>query len=76
MGPFPTAQYSFFIPPETLVKTMNFLVQRRNGLDVLLHPNSGCEIQDHTDWAFFAGMPWRMDISAFHCESPGCVPPN
>ena len=73
-GPFPTAEYSFFIPPSNLSATYNYLVQHRNGLDVLLHPNSGCEINDHTIWAAFAGMPWRIDISAFSCNSPGCVP--
>ncbi len=73
-GPFPTAEFSFYIPPSNLSMTLNYLVQNRNGLDVLLHPNSGCEIEDHMEWAFFAGTPWRLDTSAFTCEAPGCVP--
>lgn len=74
-GPFPTAEYSFFIPPPDLPATMNFLVQHRTGvLDILLHPNSGCEIYDHMEWAFFSGQPWRLDDSAFTCQAPGCVP--
>lgn len=75
-GPFPTAQYSFFVPPTDLQPTLTFMTQYRNGLDVLLHPNSGCEVEDHTQWMYWSGMPWRLDISAFHCESPGCVPPS
>lgn len=64
-GPFPTAQYSFFVPPSLLVPTMNFMVQNRQGpIDVLVHPNSGCETEDHTLWEFWSGQPWRLDISA------------
>lgn len=76
VGPFPTAQFAFFVPPEVVVPTLNFLVQRRGDLDVLLHPNSGCEIEDHTKWMSWSGLSWRIDTSAFHCESPGCVPPS
>eukprot|EP01147_Barroeca_monosierra_P005279 gene5279-7056_t len=74
-GPFPTAQYSFFIPQAHYTETVQWVLQRRNGLDLLVHPNSGCELQDHSDWAMWGGRPWELNMDAFHCDSPGCIPP-
>eukprot|EP00043_Microstomoeca_roanoka_P028288 m.17482 g.17482 ORF g.17482 m.17482 type:complete len:238 (+) comp8293_c0_seq1:1852-2565(+) len=75
-GPFPTAQYSFFIPASFYAETVQWITQRRNGLDVLVHPNSGCEIQDHLEWPLWGGKPWELNVDAFHCDSPGCIPPS
>ena len=47
-GPFTTAQYSFFIPPARYEATVAWTLKHRRGLDILVHPNSGCENEDHT----------------------------
>ena len=47
-GPFTTAQYSFFVPPAKYEATVSWTMKHRQGLDVLVHPNSGCEPEDHT----------------------------
>eukprot|EP00750_Incisomonas_marina_P028654 INCI6805.1.p1 GENE.INCI6805.1~~INCI6805.1.p1 ORF type:complete len:199 (-),score=18.31 INCI6805.1:67-663(-) len=73
-GPFLTAQYSFFVPRPLLTDAWGFAVQNRGKLDILVHPNSGCEVEDHTSWALWAGNPWELDASIFSCEHPGCVP--
>jgi aromatic ring-cleaving dioxygenase len=75
-GPFLTAQYSFFVPSLQLTKAMAWTVRHRGTLDVLVHPNSGCEVEDHTRWAMWGGNKWEIDSSIFSCEYPGCVPPN
>ena len=49
-------------------------MQNRGDLDVLVHPNSGCEFEDHTEWAFWGGKSWELDGTIFSCEYPGCVP--
>jgi len=36
----------------------------------LIHPNSGCELEDHTWWAFWGGNPWEIDLSAFSHDMP------
>jgi len=74
-GPFPTAQYSFFVPNKFYSETVQWFMQHRNGLDLLIHLNSGCEIQDHMEWSLWGGRPWELNIAAFHCDSPGCIPP-
>ena len=75
-GPFLTAQYSFFVPSLQLTKAMAWTVRHRGTLDVLVHPNSGCEVEDHTRWAMWGGNKWEIDTSIFSCEYPGCVPSN
>ena len=73
-GPFTTAQYSFFIPPELLQKTSIWMLQHRRIHDVFIHPNSGCETNDHTKWYTFSGSKWPIDASIFTCDYPGCKP--
>ena len=81
-GPFLTAQYSFFVPVAMYEKAVAWTVRHRGDLDVLVHPNSGCENEDHTIWAVWLGNKWELDIHyphsngdapGFHCESPGCA---
>ncbi len=74
MGPFPVGQWSAFIPPNMYEEVSRWVVQRRGTLDVLFHPNSGCEIHDHTNWTRWSGTPWRLDVSIMSCNSPGCIP--
>eukprot|EP00656_Telonema_subtile_P045579 TRINITY_DN51835_c0_g1_i2.p1 TRINITY_DN51835_c0_g1~~TRINITY_DN51835_c0_g1_i2.p1 ORF type:complete len:169 (-),score=28.60 TRINITY_DN51835_c0_g1_i2:234-740(-) len=73
-GPFLTAQYSFFIPTHNLTTALAWMVRHRGSLDVMVHPNSGCEVEDHAHWSTWAGTPWELDTSIFTCEYPGCVP--
>ena len=73
-GPFLTAHIGFFIPGGQYEKTVKWTMQNREDLDILVHPNSGCEVEDHTVWAMWGGTPWELDTSIFSCEYPGCVP--
>ena len=73
-GPFLTAQYSFFVPSQNLTAAVAWTLRHRGDLDVLVHPNSGCEVEDHTAWALWGGQKWELDTSIFSCEYPGCVP--
>ena len=73
-GPFWTAQYSWFVPVEKLTDAVAWVVRHKGDLDVLVHPNSGCEVEDHTSWAMWGGNKNPIDTSVFSCEYPGCVP--
>jgi hypothetical protein len=49
-GPFNTGNAAFFIPVEQLTKVIGWSIQRRASsssiypLDLLIHPNTGCEV--------------------------------
>ena len=48
VGSLCTAQYSFFIPKHFYEETVAWTMQHRNHLDIMVHPNTGCEVEDHT----------------------------
>ena len=73
-GPFTTAQYAFYIPPGDLLETSAWMLQHRGVQDVFIHPNTGCETNDHTKWYTFSGDKWPIDASIFSCDRPGCKP--
>jgi hypothetical protein len=64
-GPFLTAQTALFIPIADFERTVSWTVQRRGSLDVFVHPNSGCGIQDHLNYGLWAGNKWELDGSIF-----------
>lgn len=40
-------------------------------LDVLIHPNSGCEMYDHLLWPMWIGNKWELQTRCFHMNAPG-----
>ena len=73
-GPWLQANYAFFIPPALLEETTAWMLQHRGILDVFIHPNSGCEVNDHTKWNRYAGAKWPINYPFFTCDYPGCKP--
>lgn len=64
-GPFVTAQTALFVPVSMLESALSWMVQHRGKLDVFIHPNSGCMIQDHIVHGIWAGNKWEVDPSIF-----------
>ena len=64
-GPFPVAQWAVAIPLDHYLDKLTWFVQHRseNGtsVDLLIHPNSGCLVEDHTSWAIWAGEKWQLN---------------
>ena len=76
-GPFLTAQFSWFVPRGQLEDPVEWIVRRRNGdghTSLFIHPNSGCEVEDHANRGRWNGQEWPLDTTIFSCESPGCIP--
>lgn len=36
---------------------------------LLLHPNTGCEYEDHSIWASWNGLPWPLNMDIFTVRS-------
>ena len=64
-GQFVTAQTALFVPVADYERSISWLVPRRGNLDVFIHPNSGCSINDHLKDALWAGNRWELDPSIF-----------
>ena len=44
----------------------------RGNLSIMVHPNSGCEVEDHRDWALWLGPAHTLNFTCFHYDCPGC----
>lgn len=70
VGPFLTAQWSVFFLEEDFNDIVPWVMQHRGKYDVLVHPNTGCEMEDHSWWAFWGGNPWQINMDAFGHDKP------
>jgi len=64
-GPFTTAQWALFFLAEDYSEIALWFMQNRDDFDIMIHPNSGYELEDHKDWPLWAGRMWPMDYSIF-----------
>jgi aromatic ring-cleaving dioxygenase len=63
VGPHPQSMYQIAFPTEMLPSFVPWLMLNRDGLTVLLHPETGDDLTDHTAHAawFGAVLPLRLD---------------
>jgi hypothetical protein len=38
--------------------------------DVVIHPNTGCEYEDHGKWNLWAGNVWQLNMAAMDTADP------
>eukprot|EP00349_Pseudokeronopsis_sp_Brazil_P001096 CAMPEP_0202965412 /NCGR_PEP_ID=MMETSP1396-20130829/9393_1 /ASSEMBLY_ACC=CAM_ASM_000872 /TAXON_ID= /ORGANISM="Pseudokeronopsis sp., Strain Brazil" /LENGTH=93 /DNA_ID=CAMNT_0049688115 /DNA_START=236 /DNA_END=520 /DNA_ORIENTATION=- len=69
-GPFPTSNWAVYVLPEHVHEMTWWMHQRRGDLSLLIHPNTGCEIEDHSIWALWGGAPWPLDLSVMSHDEP------
>eukprot|EP01100_Stratorugosa_tubuloviscum_P001406 TRINITY_DN1315_c0_g1_i1.p1 TRINITY_DN1315_c0_g1~~TRINITY_DN1315_c0_g1_i1.p1 ORF type:complete len:189 (-),score=63.80 TRINITY_DN1315_c0_g1_i1:255-770(-) len=68
-GPFVAAQWAVFLLPEDFDASVKWFMANRGDFDILIHPNSGYELEDHSIWTLWGGQPWKIDLSIFLNES-------
>ena len=64
VGPHPRAMYQVAFAPALLPGLLPWLMLNRRGLDVLVHPETGRDLADHTVHAAWLGevLPLRTDV--------------
>ena len=64
VGPHPQSMYQIAFPREMLAEFMPWLMLNRDGLTVLLHPETGDNYTDHSAHAawFGAVLPLRLEV--------------
>jgi len=55
VGPHPQAMYQVAFEPELFSAIVPWLLINRNNLDILIHPNTGTSLADHTNHALWLG---------------------
>jgi aromatic ring-cleaving dioxygenase len=64
VGPHPTAMYQVAFEVAEFPRLVPWLMLNRGGLDVLVHPLTGDDYEDHARYALWLGerLPLRLDV--------------
>jgi DOPA 4,5-dioxygenase len=64
VGPHLRAMFQIAFPPTMLATFLPWLMLNRDGLTILLHPETGNAYADHTDHAAWLGgvLPLKLDV--------------
>lgn len=65
VGPHPQSMYQVAFPPGMLADFVPWLMLNRDGLNVLLHPETGNDYRDHTAHAIWFGAALPLRLEAF-----------
>jgi len=63
VGPHPQAMYQVAFGNEVFSELVAYLAINRDGLTVLIHPETGDEVADHRDHSIWMGSILRLDLS-------------
>jgi aromatic ring-cleaving dioxygenase len=61
-GPHPVAQTQMIFPKDAFQSIVPWLMFNRQGLDILVHPLTDDQYDDHTDYALWLGTPINLKL--------------
>jgi aromatic ring-cleaving dioxygenase len=67
-GPFLSGEWSMFVPVPYVQAVLFWFTQNYHSVptaSLLLHPNTGFEYEDHSEWALWAGGVQEINMSIF-----------
>lgn len=62
VGPHPKSMYQVAFLPDQFGKVVSWLILHREGLDVLVHPETGDPMGDHLDRSLWLGEKLQLNI--------------
>ncbi len=64
VGPHPQSMYQVAFPRALLASLLPWLMLNRDGLTVLVHPETGDDVADHSEHAAWLGavLPLRLEV--------------
>jgi DOPA 4,5-dioxygenase len=65
VGPHPRWSCQLAFDAATFDRIVPWLEAHRQGLDVFVHGLSGDALKDHTEYAYWLGDDWPLDLSQF-----------
>lgn len=69
VGPHPQAMFQAVFAAADFGRVVPWLMQHRDGLDVLVHPDTGDDLADHRDRALWLGRSLRLDLDTLVLEA-------
>lgn len=64
VGPHPMWSYQVAFMPDALTEIVSWFALNRDGLDVLVHPETGDQMADHRDRALWIGKSHDLILAA------------
>ena len=64
VGPHPKSMYQIAFPVSEFPRLVPWLMLNRAGLDVLVHPETGEDYEDHAYHALWLGRPLSLDLES------------
>ena len=55
---FLTEEWSVYFLPQDYAIIAPWIMQNWQNMDIIIHPNSGCLLEDHTIWTLWGGNVW------------------
>jgi DOPA 4,5-dioxygenase len=71
VGPHPEWSCQLAFPAETFGDLVPWLMLHRAGLAILVHPNTGDDLADHSSHALWLGRVLALDLSRFEAAGRG-----
>ena len=65
VGPHPVPSYQVAFAPELFADIVPWLALNRGGLAILVHPETGDDRADHSDFAMWLGTALTLDLDRF-----------
>lgn len=72
--PFVNSEFAFLFYPKDFYKIVTWFLLNREGLDLYIHPNTGCDISDHTSYVIEVGLHRRTRPEIFTREGNPVLP--
>ena len=63
IGPHPMGSYQIAFAPDLFAEIVPWLALNRRGLTVFIHPETGDDVTDHSDYAIWLGEQRPVDLS-------------
>jgi DOPA 4,5-dioxygenase len=70
VGPHPQSMYQIAFPRALLASFLPWLMLNRDGLTILLHPETGDDYADHTEHAAWLGGMLPLRVEVFRAAKP------
>ncbi len=62
IGPHPQSMYQVAFKPGQFSRIVPWLMLNRQGLSVLVHPNTGRDVEDHKNYPLWLGRSLLLDL--------------
>ena len=72
VGPHPEWSCQVFVPTEKFGDFIPWLMLHRGSIDFLIHPCTGDDLLDHTDYALWLGKSYPLKIERWREQKLSC----